>query len=182
MKLTQSQEEALLQHYDKIIWSIVHRFRRKNGSYIDDKDDLHSECMVVFINHIHNSATMSDLRKIPVRDMINAMCVYVLGEQAVTLPKRTANFSTVIRSMKGRADYDELDKWANSSSSNIDEAIDKLAFQQFCESLPRADRMVVHMKMKGYKNREIAQLLGMNDVKITRTIKRIKKAYDLQAA
>lgn len=182
MKLTQVQEEALIQHYDKIIWSIVQRFRRKNGSYIDDQDDLHSECMVVFIAHIHNSSTMEDLRKIPVRDMINAMCLYVLGEQAVSFPKRTTNFSSVIRTMKGRAEYEKLDKWANSSSNNIDEAIDKLAFQQFYDSLPHQDRMVVRMKMNGYKNREIAQLLGVNDVKITRTIKRIKKAYDLQAA
>lgn len=182
MTLTQREEEELIQQYDKLIWSVVHRFKRRKNDGYQNKDDLHSECVIVFIKHIRACKTMEEVKKIPFRDMINAMCQYVLGEQALTYPKRTSNFRHVMESVPGKADLSEVDLDASCIHASLNDALDMVAFRDFFGTLSADDQKIIRMKLDGRRNRDIADSLGVSDVAMTRALKKLLRLYWLQAA
>ena len=49
-------------------------------------------------------------------------------------------------------------------------------------NLSAQDRRIIQMKLEGKRNREVAQAFGVTDVVITRTLKRLRKNYPLEAA
>ncbi len=185
MKLTKNQEEQLLMQYDRLIWNIVHRFRRRRHdvfSTYDDREDLHSECVLVFLQHIRSCETMDDIRKIPTRDMIHAMCICVLGEQVCSYPKRTTNYRQIMESVAGKADISKLEWDESQMYEPLDDTLDEIAFKNFFASLPEDDQKIIVMKLKGSRNREIARDLGVTDVVMTRALKRLQNFYRVHAA
>ncbi len=182
MEFTACQKEALFQQYDKLVWQVVHRFsRRMHGGY-HNKEDLHSECWVVLYQYLSACQTPEEMQKTPIRDMINAMCVYTLGEQAVSYPKRTTNFKAVIDSANGKADVLEGHVDDASTRDPIGDAIDRIAFNEYVSTLSPTEQRIVSMKLGAYRNREIAKALGLSDVEMTRTLQRILKRYTAQQA
>lgn len=182
MELTSCQEEQLIQQYDRLLWSIVHRFKRRKHDGYQNKEDLHSECVLVFLQHIRSCETMDDVRKVPIRDMINAMCRFVLGEQALSYPRRTSNFRQVMESAASKADYTEIDKDERLRYEPLNDALDEISFKDFYAALPPVDQKIISMKLKGHRNCEIASDLGVSNVAMTRAIQCLKKFYRLRAA
>lgn len=180
MKLTTKQEEELLNHYDKLLWSVVHRFRRKHYQGYNNRDDLHSECVLVFIKHIRACKDWEEISRVPILDMVHAMCLYVLSEQALTYPKRTAIFRQVMDEAKGTAPNTENEK--EDSYEPCNDALDVIAFRDFFAKLPLEDKKIVVMKLRGCKNRQIAAKLGVSDVRVTRMIKKLRCFYQVSAA
>ena len=178
MEFTACQKEALFQQYDKLVWHIVYRFgRRMHGGY-QNKEDLHGECWVVLYKHLRNCKTQEEMQKIPIRDMINAMCRYVLGEQTVSYPKRTTNFRAVIDSAEAKADLsDDAD-----TRDPIGNVIDRISFTEYFDTLSPTEQQIITMKLGAFRNREIARALVLSDVDITRTLKRLRKKYIAQSA
>lgn len=177
MVLSMQEEERIIEKYDKVIWSTVHRFKRRMTIQHDNKDDLHQEAVMVMLKHIRTCNTQDEISKIPIRDMINAMCRHVLGEQVVSVPKRTTTFSKTISTVAKASDYSELtidDKYCDMS---IDDVMTKVIFDAFCCHLSDAERRIVDLKMNGYSNREISRMIGVTDVYITRALKKIKTIY-----
>ena len=177
MKLTSYQEEQLIQQYDRLLWSVVHRFKRRHYQGYDNKEDLHSECVLVFVRHIRSCETMDEVQKVPIRDMINAMCRFTLGEQALTYPQRTTNFSEVMETAAHKIDYSAVDMDEKKRFEPIGNALDEIAFRDFFRGLSAVDRKIVKMKLDGMRNCEVARDLGVTDVIITRTLKRLRKSY-----
>lgn len=177
MNLTPCQEEQLIQKYDRLLWSIVHRFKRRSFDGFKNKDDLHSECVMVFIRHIRSCDTMDDVKKVPIRDMINAMCMFALGEQVLTYPRRTTSFSDVMKGVAHKVDFSVVDRTESRRMSPMDDTLDEIMFNDFLCGLSAEDQKIVRMKMDGKRNREIAQALGVGDVVITRALKRLHKSY-----
>lgn len=182
MNLTAYQEEQLLQKNDRLLWSVVHRFKSKHYNGYDNMEDLHSECVLVYLKHIRSCETMDDIKKVPILDMINAMCRYVLGEQALSYPPRTTNFRQVMESAASKVDYVELDRDENLRSEPLNDTLDEIAFKDFYAALPPMEQKIVAMKLDGHRNREVARDLGVTDVEITRALQKIRKLYRLQAA
>lgn len=182
MNLTSCQEEQLIQQYDRLLWSIVHRFKRRNYGGYDNREDLHSECVIVLLRHIRSCETMNDVKRIPIRDMINAMCRFVLGEQAVTYPQRTTDFSKIIKKAPHKTDYIAVDRDSGQRRESLDDALDEIAFRDYLSTLSAQDRRIIQMKLEGKRNRDVAQAFGVTDVVITRTLKRLRKNYPLEAA
>lgn len=182
MVLSQQEETRLIEKYDKLVWNTVHKFKRRMASSHDNKDDLYQEAVMVLLNHIRSSKTEEELCRIPIRDMINAMCRYVMGEQVVTIPKRTCAFKASIENVAKAADYTELDQDDRYRDSTIDEAMDVMVFNDFIKSLNQMERRIVEMKQNGLTNREVSVAIGVTDVVISRAIKRIKKAYVMSVA
>ncbi len=182
MELTAYQEEALVRQYDKVVWQTVHRFSRKmNGGY-KNKEDLHSECMIVLIQHFRSCESMEQIRKIPFRDMIHAMCNYVLGEQAVAYPKRTTNFKHVIDAADAKVEFTEGHLEKSFRQDPIGDSVDRIAFGEYVDTLSPQDQKIIAMKLRNYKNREIAETLGMTDVMVTRSLRRLLKRYEVYRA
>ena len=182
MKLDAYQEEQLIEKYDRLLWSIVHKFKRKMRKGFNNEDDLHSECVLVLIQHIRSCNTMDEIKKIPVLTMTNAMCRYVLGEQVLSYPRRTSNFKNVMERMNGKVDYAEVDKDKTKGYDPTNDAIDLIAFRDFFMNLSPTDQKIIVMKLKSHTNREIANDLNVSDVAMTRAIKKLRKFYDFCAA
>lgn len=182
MKLSSAQEECFLARYDKLIWKIVHEFRARNCHGYDNKEDLHSECVIVLIKHIRKSQSFDELMRIPVRDMINAMCCYFLSEQTVSYPKRTANFREVMDNVPAKVNYDVIDIERRVPDKRyVEDAVEMIAIQQFINGLEKPlDKRIIEMKLNGARNRDIAKALHISDTVITRTLQRLKKLYDEQ--
>lgn len=182
MVLTAYQEEQLMRQYDKLLWRVVHRFKRKMHGGYNNEEDLHSECAIVFLKHIRSCETMDEIKKVPILSMVNAMCKYVLGEQVVSYPRRTSNFRHVMENVVGKADLSEIDKSENNHYDPIGDALDMVAFRDFFFGLPPVDQDIIIAKLKGRKNREIARDLDVTDVVMTRAIQKLRKFYLLRAA
>ena len=182
MELTSHQEEQLMQQYDRLLWSVVHRFKRKMRGGFNNEEDLHSECALVLLRHIRSCSSMEELRKIPILNMVNAMCKYVLGEQVLSYPRRTSNFREIMDTVNSKADYTEVDKDETQRYEPMNDALDEIAFRDFFFSLPPIDRKIIVMKLKRCTNREIARDLGVSDVAMTRAIQKLRKFYNVSAA
>lgn len=183
MKLTSLQEEQLIRQYDRFIWSMVHRFNRRKSSgheFPNDKDDLYQECVMVFLRHIRSCETMEDISKLPTRDMIHAMCQFALSDKVVTYPKRTSNFRQIIDHVARKVDYEEVDLDENQRQEPLSDALDMIAFKEFYTSLSTDDQKIIVMKLRGRKSREIAHELGITDVAVCRTLKRLRGFYQTQ--
>lgn len=183
MKLTSFQEEQLIQQYDRYIWSMVHRFSRRKASgneFRNDKNDLYQECVMVFIKHIRSCETMDDIKKVPSRDMLHAMCQFALGDKVVTYPKRTSNFRQIIDHVARKVDYDEVDSDENQRSEPLNDVLDVISFKEFYTTLASGEQQIVTLKLRGHSNREIAQKLGLTDVAVCRALKRMRNTYQSQ--
>lgn len=182
MKLTKQQEEQLLIRFDKALWKIVYDFKRKTNEKFYNADDLHSECVIVFIKYIRSCSSMSDIERVPVRDMVNAMCRALLDEQILSYPKRTTNFSKVIKNLPRRKNVDDLCESVQMTTDPWDEVIENLAFQSFRDQLQGREKQIINLRMEGLNNREIAAMLGTNAPMITRTLQRLSKTYKAQSS
>ena len=64
MELTLEQKDELLRQYDGFLWAMVHRFQRKSAQrYVpgyNEREDLHSECVLVLLKHMNSCETMED--------------------------------------------------------------------------------------------------------------------------
>lgn len=180
MKLTTEQEENLICQYDRLLWKMVHHFCGKHRRGYENKEDLHSECVLVFLRHIRSCKTMEEIRRVPTRDMMNAMCVYIIGEQPVSYPKRTAQFRQIISQSANQSSTDG--KNTKAPNDICGDVVDKIMFLDFFRKLPAKDREIIQMKLDGCKNREIAISMGFSDTQITRIIQRIRRHYREYAA
>lgn len=177
MDMTKEKENQLVQSYDQLIWWIVHRYKGKMSTCRDNVNDLYQECAIVLINHFRKASTEEEARRIPIRDMVNAMCRFNLGEQVVSVPKRTSDFTKKVHSMKATTPWEGLARNTKLSSSPMEDVDGKIMFDSFIGTLPTTDKRIIGYKMNGYSNRETARELGMTDVQITRSLHRSYAAY-----
>lgn len=177
MTLTSYQEAELMQKYDKVVWKIVHRFKRTAASTNwNNKDDLYQEGMMVLLRHIRKAENQEELDKLPVMDIWNAMVRHVMGEQVVSIPKRTTDYRKSIAAIAETIEYGELET-AEDSGNEIGEAEERIAMEQFANSLPELDRNIVLLKMKGHNQAEVSKILGVPPCKVTRHLRKIQEIY-----
>lgn len=181
MYLTTEQEEAIVKKYTRLVWSVVHRFKKRNSSYLSNQEDLYQEAMLVLIRHIRKSESLEGYQP-PIRDMINAMCIHTLGEQVVSVPKRTSDYTKRINSISKAVDYSLLDSNEDEKRDSTEEAICSAIFHTFLSSLSDLDKQIVQMKLSGFRNTEVARRCGLSDVNVTRRLKRLRGQYEYFAA
>lgn len=179
MILTTEQEEKYVKQYEKVIWATVNGFKRRTTTRRDNKDDLYQEASIVFIKHIRSCETEEEIGKnIPIRDMIHAMCCFNLGEQVLSYPKRTSKYRTnVTKDVVHAVDYSEVDHDDRYLEMSIDNAIENMTMKSFLASLDDDEKEIAKYKEIGYKNREIAQLMGVSDVNISRALNKMRSKY-----
>lgn len=180
MALTTEQKEQLLLEYDNMLWSIVHRFKNRmhtGGEYkgFKNDEDLHSECVLVLVRHLNACETVEDVKKIPKRDMIHAMCLHILTEQALSYPKRTTKFGHIMGAVSAGLSRGVLEDMGQPRT--IDDMLDEVAFEQFRDELDAEDKEVLDMKAAGCKNREVAKKFGYSDAEACRRIACLRRAY-----
>lgn len=179
MILTREQEAQYVVKYERMIWEIVHKFKRRTMAQKDNKDDLFQEAVIVFVKYLRKCESEEEIGKnIPVRDMINVMCRFNIGEQVLSYPKRTSYYRAKgTEDIVHAVDYTELDRDDRYLDMTIDQSIENMTMKSFLSSLSAKEREIARLKQAGLKNREIAKRLGITDVDITRTLKRMRANY-----
>ena len=181
MTLTPGQQEQLINQYDPLVRALVCRFKKRNGSMLFNKDDLYQEAMLVLFESIGKRSSLEGYRP-PVRDMINAMCRYTLGEQVVSVPKRTSDYSRRISTVARAVDLSLADDPAEILCDSLDNIVSAVHIEEFISILPSQDRQILRLKLKGLKNREVARRIGISDVKVNRRLRRLRQIYIRYAA
>lgn len=181
MNLSKDQEEALVKKYDRLVWSTVHRFKRRNNSELNNYEDLYQECMLVLFNSIRKAPTLDGFRP-PIRDMVHAMCEYTLGEQVAKVPIRTSDYSRRIEKVAKSVPYENIDLSEEIRSDATEGILCSTLFSAFLASLTGQDAKIIRMKLHGSRNREVAKALGTTDLIICRSLKRLRLQYAAFAA
>ena len=179
MQLTPVQEAFYIKKYECLIWRIVHGFKRRTTSRLDNKDDLYQEACIVFIKYIRSCENEEEIgQNFPFMDMQNAMCRHNIGEQVLSYPKRTTHYRAAgTEDVVHAVDYTEVDLDDRYLDMTIDKTIENMTMKNFLSDLPAKEREIARLKQLGYKNREIAGRLNTSDVDITRTLKRMRATY-----
>ena len=180
MVLTTQQENQYVEQYKDLIWFIVGKFKSRTTAKMDNKDDLFQEAAIVFIKYLRSCETEHDIGKnIPIRDMINVMCRVNLCEQVLSYPKRTNYYrARGTEDVAHRVDYTVVDQDDRYMDMTIENAIENMTMKSFLGSLSPEEREIAQCKAFGMKNREIANVMGLSDVNITRMTARMKKKYE----
>lgn len=179
MVLTTTEMQSYLQKYDRFIWKVVHRFdRRYGGTMTSYKEDLHQECVIALMQHAKKAENEEKLHQMPIMDMHNAMCRFVIRNQAVHYPSRTSFFSSVIRSAPDTVELIPEIVDFHRHDTTMDDYNNLIGFQSFLSTLNGTEQKVVSLK-RDFSNREIARQLGVSDAAITRTLNRVRHAYEV---
>jgi len=181
MYLTPEQEEALVKKYDKYVRYAVYRFKCRNNSRNSNTEDLYQEAMIVLTESFRKAESMESWR-MPARDMVNAMCRYTVGEQVVSLPKRTSDYTQRISTVSSKAQLEALDFDDSHLVDTEDQVLFRVSLADFMANLLPEDRLILRLKMSGESNRAIGMRFGLSDVKMTRRIKRLREWYQEYAA
>ena len=181
MTLTKQQEEAMLQNYTKLIWNVVHKFKRRSSAKLDNEEDLFQECALVFVKHMRTAQSVEQIMVFPFKDMVRAMCNYILGEQTLSYPRRTSDFSKKIHSAPERMSFDAC-FYIQAPQNSEDNAIDKTMLDEFLSTQDSCNQKIFAYKKQGLTNVEIANILSLPPVNVHRRIKRMKDAYSKYAS
>lgn len=173
MNLTQQEKQDYYHQYENLLWHTVHRFRA-NTSFHCPREDLFQECVVVLLEHALKAQSMEQLHLIPVRDMVHAMSMYSLGQQALAYPKCTDGRRRLARVLKDQ----QLPVVQASSYCTEDDLLFELDFSSFVDTLPPVQKRVVSLKRGNYTNREIARSMGVADSSVTFSTQAVRKKYE----
>lgn len=176
MNLTQTEKEAFVTKYQPLLWKTVYAFKSRGGTANKNEEDLFQECMVVLLEHANNAKTQEELHLIPVKDMVNAMCRYILNNQTLSYTKRTTDFSHVIQNCSFGVDYSEIIE--NTSDSHASDTIFMNDFEKFFKKLPKDQQKIISLKRSNYSNIEVARTMGVCNAFVTRSIRRAQKSYE----
>lgn len=182
MILTKQQEEEYIKKYERVIWLAVHRFKNRasrQSNEFDNMDDLFQESAIVFLNHVRKCETEEEIAKrIPFRDMINAMSRFIVGHRVLSYPKRTTHYRAKgTEEMAYAVSYTDVDLDDRYLEMTIDNVVENMTMKSFLDSLGENERKIADYKSRGLKNREIAKILGVTDVYITRTLAKMREKY-----
>ena len=178
--LTPEEELRVLEDYSRIAWAFVHRFSDGRGSSLFTQEDLHQECMLVFVRHMAKCERKEELMRFNPMDFINAMTRYVLKNQAVRLdPNRTANFASTISRVPQTLPLDDVQYVANRQTDPIEEIIERVTLEQFVSqpNIRELERDAIRAMSAGCKVKEAAKRLGKSHQVISYALHTAKKKY-----
>lgn len=176
MNLSPGQEDQMLRSCEKLIWSIVHQFRRRNTkAQCACMEDLFQEASIVMLEHIRRSPDEATARKAPILDMTNAMCRYLMEMSVVHIPKRTTDFR---KTFVYAANIPAPPRSLLCCAPAEEDAETYADFDAFLSSLPAREQILVRHKLAGQTNRDAGRAAGMGDATAMRALRRVRKKYE----
>ena len=178
MRLDDIQEQEMILRFDRVVWTVVHRFanRAQLGRTVT-KDDLHQEGLIVLLKHIRTANDECELKELPLMDMWNAMTRLVISDQPISYPKtRTSDFTKIMEELGDTVDYSELEN-QEIHEYGVEEVEARMNMELFAKTLKKLKREIFLLRMKGTSQVDIAHKLGLSNAKVTRELKAIRHMY-----
>ena len=168
-------ELEIMTHYEPMLWRIVHNFMSRCSMHTMQAEDLIQEARIAFLMHIrtHRPEDYGRCRL----TIWHALCDAVRAQYPVSMPHGV--FTN--KEKRGTVRLVDVEYMAQALASDEEqyEAVELAAqIMHEVETFPEEATKLVHLKMKGYTNREAAQRLGMTDYQVSRTLKRIRRLLE----
>lgn len=183
MQLSHDQENELLKSRMGLIYRHANRFLNKYSGYTTiDLDDCIQECTIAYLNYIRRAETEEDLKIFPAKDLVNALCRFVLGNTVLSSPKRTSAFREILASMPETDSVEYLENEMAVSvgvdhETRYSEVDEKLAYEKWSEKLSDEDRKILYLRSNGMTQDEIASELAINRTSVCRRLRFLKQDY-----
>ena len=170
MRYSEQQEEQYLNEHSKAVWKIVNSFQSA-AKYHVSLEDLYQEGMIVLLGHLRKSRNEEELSWFPTLSIKNAICRFLLGQEAVSYPKtRTTDYARVVRKTR-RVPYEMIVSSLDLPSAES-EWIEHIDMKDFISRLPEKQRDWILKRVEGYPASEIAREYGVTAGAITHSVKR----------
>lgn len=168
MKLTSQQEEQLINQYSRKIWKLIGMFGNAENC-----EDLYQEAVLEFLRHIRKVQTFRELRQFPTETIRNALCRYIIGQQVVSYPQRTSDFSKKVR-MARKVGLETLTDLIGTTDDEWARLID---LKDYLNTLPADTLDMIQSRNAGEDNNSIAKRHHMTPGGVTHRIQRALKNY-----
>lgn len=182
MHLTPDQEQNLIMEFYDVIKKYAANFCSKyNGGTPIDVDDATQECTVVFLNHIRSVDSADQIRPLPFRDMQHALCLHALGRLPVSVPRRTSNFTGVIKQVPTAGSLESMIEEGLDVSAGLaggyTEVEEKASFDLFFHELSDEDRALIRCMANANSISEAGKALGVHKSTLSRRLAALKAKY-----
>lgn len=174
MRLTTEEENQIIEQFERKLVGCVLKFRPgKPGSY-SDYDDLLQEARIAFLLHIRKAEDRSTFHVCEV-SVFCALHKYVEDMSLISIPHyRFPEESKAVQ--RAADDIYNLDEglFVDRSASPYEEVL----MDQFLASLPDKHREVLRLKLEGFNQQEITQMLGFDSFhQVFRIMKNLRQQY-----
>lgn len=195
MVLSYEEELKIVKNYEQIAWRTVRRFM-KSGTVLCDLEDLHSECMVVLIEHLRSVKRKEDIYRLQVMDLVNAMSRYLMKKQMLSVGVRTTSMHKLIDAMpksttmdvaatRGevkmvsrepiRVNFTESEVYY---SGLIEDTVPTIIdYRDFCDGLDEREKFILKQRQEGNFDKEIAVKLGVSPRRVGAIADRVRDRY-----
>lgn len=163
MNLTREQEAEVLENNKGLVVRFAKRFACRHGMNGSSAmmDDLVQDATIAFIEKLRAADTIEDALNF-YRQALNEMTLDVMSYQNLSGPRRTSSMRAVIEKNPSTKPYEECEnELIDCGINSIDNAVERVAFEDFVSQLPKKDRIFIEMAQSGASIKEIA---AANDV------------------
>jgi len=178
MQLSTEQEGKLILSYSRLIWSLVRRFLPREDLPLYG-EDCFQECVTVLLKKIRSVPSLEEVEnQFPFFDMRRAMQTFMLSTTVLRYPKTTTRLAHVLKGdRKKRVVLPDGFEPCHLPTEPIQDADSVMDYGIFLDDLTDLERSVLEMRLKGIKNGQIAEKLGIPGYKVTRLLHGIQKKY-----
>lgn len=178
MLLDKEQTEELFLKYMPKVEKAVSDFKRRSRSSYLRAEDLRSECLLVFADHIRRSKSMEDVNRFPAADMLHAMCLYSLRCQPITYPQtRTADYRATISAIADRMCSFPYETLPARGYDTEEDAIWRVVMENFHKSLAPMEKEVLALRADGMTVRDIGKNVGTSHTSVVRNLSAMRKKF-----
>lgn len=171
--------QEVLERNENFLKITVSNFMRKcsqrNRNGVLSREDLMQEVTLCFLSEVERYG--EETARTHSRTLFNAMYMAVIRAYPLSVPKRSSGFKQIT------ASHLWIDRWENmgeriavDDTSNM--VIDRISVHERLEVLSSSDQQIINWRLDGLSQREIARRIGLSDVQMCRTMKRIRRQLE----
>lgn len=159
----------MLLQYEPYLRKIVYELRSRGGlPGVDDLEDLMQEARVEFLVHLRKIPDQTDILKCRY-NIIGALCTYWRSMAQIRIPKNV--YHKVIREVQCVS----LDGECRENLEGGENPSEEAEVLDFLSSLTPEERVIIRMKLAGYKSREIMPVLHVSrEPQMSRMLGRVR--------
>lgn len=165
----------ILQRNHKFLCYTVNSFMRRCPSRyqggVISREDLMQEVTLCFLSEVEKYGEETARRNR--LSLLQSMYQAVMTAYPLSVPKRSSGFRKITER------HLWVDRWEDMAErikikDYSENMVERITITQQMEALSDTDKKIIHWRLEGLTQREIANRMGLTDVQMCRRMKRIK--------